>query len=81
MERWLNGVESPAYGRGGKMRLADQYFNIAHVGYDTKAYHASPVAARQILIGSKHSNSGFSDLDSYYQQIGCDPKAYGSLEA
>lgn len=76
MERWLNGVESPALGKGGKMRLADQYFNLAHVGYDTKAYHAVPVAARQVLIGSKQNNSGFTDLDSYYKAIGSDPEAY-----
>lgn len=77
MERWISGVESPAKGLGGKMRLADQYFNIAHVGFDLKAYHASPNIARQVLIGSGRSNSGFSDLDSWYEAIGCDAHAYG----
>lgn len=76
MKRWIDALESPALGRGGKMRLADQYFNIAHVGFDLNAYHAAPVAARQVLIGSGHSNSGFSELDSWYKAIGCDALGY-----
>ena len=76
MERWIKGMEDPALGRGGKMRLADQYFNLAHIGLDLKAYHAIPTAARQVLIGSGHSNSGYSELDSWYGAIGCDTKAY-----
>ena len=77
MKRWIDALESPALGNGGKMRLADQYFNLAHTGFDLKAYHASPVAARQVLIGSGQSNSGFSELDSWYKSIGCNPEAYG----
>ena len=78
MRRWIDALESPALGRGGKMRLADQYFNLAHTGLDLKAYHAAPVAARQVLVGSGTSNSGFSELDSWYKAIGCDPNGYGA---
>jgi hypothetical protein len=77
MKRWIDALESPALGKGGKMRLADQYFNLAHTGLDLKAYHAAPVAARQVLIGSGASNSGFSELDEWYRSIGCDPGDYG----
>lgn len=78
MLRWIDAVESPALGKNGKMRLADQYFNMAHIGLDLHAYHAAPVAARQVLVGAGKSNSGFSDLDAWYRSIGCDPCAYGS---
>lgn len=78
MERWIGALESPAIGNGGKMRLADQYFNLSHTGFDLKAYHAAPVAARQVLVGTGSSNSGFSELDEWYRSIGCDPLAYGS---
>ena len=79
MKRWIDAFESPAMGKGGKMRLADQYFNIAHVGSDLKVYHAAPTAARQMIIGSGINNSGFKKegLDSWYRAIGCDPDAYG----
>lgn len=79
MERWINAFERPALGNGDKMRLPDQYFNIAHVGLDLKAYHAAPVAARQVLVGSGRCNSDFlaTYLDSFYEAIGCDPEAYG----
>lgn len=77
MKRWLDALESPALGKVGKMRLADQYFNLAHTGLDLKAYHAAPVAARQVLVGTCPGNSGFSELDMWYRSIGCDPCAYG----
>lgn len=77
MARWIDALESPALGKGGKMRLADQYFNLAHTGLDLKAYHAAPVAARQVLVGSGSSNSEFSEFDAWYRSIGCDPNAYG----
>lgn len=77
MKRWIDALESPAVGSGGKMRLADQYFNIAHVGFDLNAYHASPVAARQVLIGTGVNNSCLTEIDSWYASIGCGDLKYG----
>ena len=77
MERWLSGVENPAKGLGGKMRLADQYFNVARIGTDMKLYHATPNVAIQVPVGAGNSNSGYVDLASYYRVIGCKPEEYG----